>query len=479
MTTIRTLYGLLPSPLRDVAAGLRGWQLSRWRYGPETGAMAAEAVVREGWSEGRWRQWQGERLGRLIRHAGVRVPAYRDMWAGCEGLGNRDPFDILAGLPVLTKAGLRDRPERFLAEGLRGNDLWVEHTSGTTGTPLRMWHTRETLRGWYALVEARWRGWYGFDRRTPWAILGGQLVVPPGRRGPPYWVRNRPMRQLYLSAHHLSADSAPDYLRAIARHGARYLLGYTSALAALAGEIVRRNLDAPPLEAVISNAEPLHRHQREMIGAAFGCAVRETYGMSEMVCAASECGHGRLHLWPDCGVHEVLRLESDEPAAAGEVGRLVCTGLLGLEMPLVRYETGDLVAVADPGERCPCGRGLPVLLRVEGRNDDVIVTPGGRHVGRLDPVFKADMDIVEAQVVQDAPGHVEVRVVRGAAYSGRTEGQVRDALVERLDGMEVSFRYVTALPRGRNGKFKAVVSMLRGVEPGRTGVGVGRSEANG
>src|SRR6201999_2266836 len=119
---------------------------------------------------------------------------------------------------------------------------------------------------------------------------------------------------------------------------------------------------------IISNAEPLYAHQREFISRVFGCPVRDTYGMSEMTCAASECEAGKLHLWPEAGIYEVLRDDQDVPVRAGETGRLVCTGFLNPDMPLIRYEVGDRVAIAPPSEKCSCGRTLPILLSVEGRN---------------------------------------------------------------------------------------------------------------
>ena len=68
--------------------------------------------------------------------------------------------------------------------------MYYEHTSGTTGKPLHLWHSRETLKAWYALTEARMRRWYGIERGDRWAILGGQLVAPVTRNRPPYWVWN-------------------------------------------------------------------------------------------------------------------------------------------------------------------------------------------------------------------------------------------------------------------------------------------------
>jgi phenylacetate-coenzyme A ligase PaaK-like adenylate-forming protein len=57
--------------------------------------------------------------------------------------------------------------------------------------------------------------------------------------------------------------------------------------------------------------------------------------------------------------------EEGRPCAPGETGRVVATSLNNFAMPLIRYETGDTAEVGAP---CPCGRGLPVLTRIMGRD---------------------------------------------------------------------------------------------------------------
>src|SRR2546426_6049288 len=48
------------------------------------------------------------------------------------------------------------------------------------------------------------------------------------------------------------------------------------------------------------------------ISAAFRAPVRETYGMTENVAAASECEAGRLHQWPEVGLMETQDEERSE-----------------------------------------------------------------------------------------------------------------------------------------------------------------------
>ena len=454
------VYHHMPYPLRVLAASAHGYRLRWWRYGPETEDLVAAALERERWPAERWRAWQEERLAYILHRAATRVPYYREQWAERRRRGDRAAWDLLANWPVLGKEPLRANPRAFLADGCDPRRMYRTHTSGTTGTPLTLWFSREAERAWYALMEARWRGWHGVSRRDPWAILGGQLVAPFAQARPPFWVWNAGLNQLYMSSYHLAPQHAPAYLEAMARYRVRYVWGYASSLYALARAVLERGLAVPALGVAISNAEPLYDHQRHAIQRALACPVHTTYGMGEQVCAASECREGGLHLWPEAGLVEVLGDEGGQPLAAGKLGRLVATGLLNADMPLVRYELGDHGALAPAGASCPCGRTLPLLAAIEGRSDDLIVTPDGRRVGRLDPVFKADLPIREAQIIQERLDRVRVRLVPAHGYTQEDARTVARRLRQRLGDMEVVVEEVDAIPRSANGKFRAVVSLV-------------------
>ena len=439
-------YRRLPPRARSVAATLRGAQLRQQRYGADLDDRVAEILERDHWTPDQWKQWQEARLGEVLERARTRVPAYREFWDRDGG-----PWDRLEYWPVLEKADLRQDARRYLADDVTTWRLVHDHTSGTTGASLDLWLKRDTVRAWYALAEARWRRWYGVRQGDRWGMIGGQLVVPVERRQPPFWVWNAALRQLYMSSYHLAPDLVGAYLDAIVARRLRYVIGYPSSLHALALGALRAGRTDVRLEVVIANAEPLYDHQRSVISEAFGCPVRETYGMAEAVAAASECEHGRLHLWPDAGVTEV-------DAPEGQPGELIATGLTNGDMPLVRYRVGDRVHRS--AEDCPCGRTLPVLAGVEGRSDDVLYTVDGRRVGRLDPVFKDDSGIAEAQIVQREIDRLVVRYVPGPSTGARAEAVLADRLRARMGDIRIDFDRVEAIERTANGKFRAVVCEL-------------------
>jgi phenylacetate-CoA ligase len=212
------------------------------------------------------------------------------------------------------------------------------------------------------------------------------------------------------------------------------------------------------VQVAVANAEPVFPYQKEAVQQAFGCALRETYGMVELLAAAGECESGALHLFPEMGWLEVL--DENGPVENGRDGEFVCTSLLDADMPLIRYRLGDRGALASETARCPCGRTLPILAALEGRSDDLLYTRDGRRIGRLDPIFKTSLAIREAQIVQESLERVRVRYVPSAGFSAADAATTAERLRQRMGSIDVVLEETAFLPRGPNGKLHAVVCQL-------------------
>ncbi|MCM3874268.1 MAG: hypothetical protein ND895_26560 [Pyrinomonadaceae bacterium] len=449
------LYYRLPLAGRTLAASARGLYLRSWRYGADTDQLVEDAINRESWSAKSWENWQGDQLALVLRRAALQVPHYREMWATRRRNGDTASFEELANWPILEKETLRQNPSCFVADDCNPRRMFREHTSGTSAKPLELWWSRSTVRQWYAIFEARSRRWYGVSRHDRWGIFGGQLVTQIEQRQPPFWVWNAGLNQLYLSTYHLAPDLIPAYLDALSSYRITYLVGYTSALYALALEALRLERNDIQLKVIITNAEPLFDYQRKTIAEAFRCSVHQTYGMAELVGGAGECSFGNLHCWPEVGIIEV---DATNTSDGPNVGDFICTGLLNADMPLIRYRVGDRGSLSN--ESCACGRTLPIMRSLQGRIDDVLYTTDGRPIGRLDPVFKGNLHIREAQIIQETLKQIRVRFVRAPGYSPQSANSLVRELKKRLGPVEVVLEEVTKVPRTANGKFRAVVCNL-------------------
>lgn len=447
------IYNRLPGSARSLLASLHGYYLKWWRYGPETERLVAEALERESWGPDQWKNWQEEKLSRLLHRAMTQVPFYRNQWSERRRRGDSSSWEDLSNWPLLEKEVVRNNPHAFIANDISHKSMYHVHTSGTTGKPIDLWWSKQTVRQWYALFEARWRRWYGVSFRERWAILGGQLVTPVRQTKPPFWVWNAGLNQLYMSSYHLAPHLIPSYLDAIKRYEVRYLWGYTSSLHALAQEVLRLGRKDIKMKVAVTNAEPLFSYQRSEIAEAFQCPVRESYGMAEAVTAASECEDGQLHMWPEVGVTEVLSQDQ-----SGE-GEFICTGLINFDMLFIRYRLGDR-GIITRSTSCKCGRLLPQMGTIEGRLDDVLYTSDGRRIGRLDPVFKAHLPVREAQIIQETLDRVRVRYVPAPEYTDEAGNSITKRLQERMGSVQVILEPVEQLPRTASGKFRAVISKV-------------------
>jgi phenylacetate-CoA ligase len=393
----------------------------------------------------------------VLNRAATRVPYYRNLWRERRLKGDRASYELLENWPILEKEPLREQARAFVADDCDVARMFHEQTSGTTGKSLDLWWSRTTVRQWYALFEARCRLWYGISRHDRWAILGGQCVTPVNQRKAPFWVWNEALNQLYCSTYHLAPAYIPSYLDSLLRYRVRYLWGYTSALYELAQTALELDFQLPNIQAVITNAEPVFEYQRRAIEKAFACKLHETYGLAEIVVAASECDQRNMHLWPEVGWVESL---GDEPHSGSLDNELICTGLLNVDMPLIRYRTGDSGTMVDHADLCSCGRTLPMLKGVEGRVDELLYTRDGRRIGRLDPVFKSGLPVREAQVVQETMDQIRVRFVPAPKYTSRDGRLLIKRLQARLGNIEVLLEPVDRVPRMSNGKFRAVICNL-------------------
>jgi phenylacetate-CoA ligase len=455
-TPLEAIYRRLPIPLQQVACSLQGFGKARIRLGSAFARRLEELSVSEWWSKSEIAAYQDERLRGLVRHAYANVPFYRERLQEL-GLTPRDIRGCadLPKLPILTKEDVRQHRERMVADGVSRRRLLTAYTGGTTGTALQFYSSPEA-------VAFQWAVWWRHRQRfglTPedWHVnFTGKLVVPPEQRQPPYWRWNLPMRQVLFGMQHLTAENAPAFLDCLAHHAFSFWSGYPSMIHAFVQAVADAGEKVPsPPRVVVTGAETLRAHQRRDLEQATGATITDQYGLAEACGNASQCPEGRYHEDFEFGILECL------PQEGGKQGRVVCTGLADLDFPFLRYDSGDLALSSTTDETCPCGRQSAILRAIEGRVDDVVLTPEGLRISSFDYVFDDTPQVRECQILQERPGAITVRVVRRPAYRQSDEDFIRAEIARWISPLlETRFEYPTHIEREANGKFRAVKSML-------------------
>ena len=255
-----------------------------------------------------------------------------------------------------------------------------------------------------------------------------------------------------------------DFLRLVRATAGRrswYLRGFPSILALLGDQLLRAGTRLPTdPKVVISGGESLTGVRRATIAEAFSAVVVDRYACNEMAHVAQSCpaGAGGLHLLGDRVIVHVARGDG-HPAAPGERGRMLLTDLENRVMPLINYDVGD-VAVA--GSACPCGRGLPVLAAVEGREADTVRLPSGDRISAytLDACLRSACDagtLREYQIVQTAVDRLRLSLVATPRFTAHDAERVRRGF-ETLLGpeMAVEVAEVDEIEAGPSGKRSVV-----------------------
>jgi phenylacetate-CoA ligase len=403
-------------------------------------------------------QGQVESLRRLLRHAQANCPYYREAWEE-HGLSSERVGSLadLVQFPLTTREAIRANRQRMRVE-LPGQRMLTKATGGSSGVPLQFdlnmeSHERRTAATYRAY------GWAGAGPGTRQLYLWG---VPLGQR--PWRKRvkdrlwDRLQRRLTLNSFELSRDSVPEFLLRLNRYRPEVIVAYTNPLYVFARALDELNARPYSPRSIVVGAEKLHSFQRDLIQRVFRAPVFETYGSREFMIVGGECErHAGLHLTAE---NLIVELVDDEGRRTpdGEEGNVVVTDLTNYGMPFVRYVTGDRALAGF--EQCACGRGLPLLRKVVGRQLDIIETPDGRSVpGEFFPHLIKDFPAVERfQVVQEVLERVEVRLVVRPDWDEASRDRLGTELHKVL-GPEVflDVRQVSDIPLTSAGKLRVVV----------------------
>jgi phenylacetate-CoA ligase len=199
------------------------------------------------------------------------------------------------------------------------------------------------------------------------------------------------------------------------------------------------NLRDGALRIGIFGAEPWSEAMRRELEARLGIAAVDVYGLSEILGpgVACECLEARagLHGWEDHFLFETIDPETGAPVPPGASGELVITTLSKEALPMLRYRTRDITRLDTAP--CVCGRTHLRIMRVTGRNDDMLIIRGVNiYPSQIEAVLVGFPDIApHYQLVVERTGaldHLTIEVEAGAlAAAGAEARQALGAAVGR------------------------------------------------
>lgn len=403
------------------------------------------------------RQWY--RLKKIVAHAYSNCPFYTRFYRSL-GISPGDLrfWEHFRQLPVLTKKQIRGNAEDMVARNIPKSRLISRKTSGSTGVSL-FFYMDEAGAQWRRACAVRHDRWAGWDIGEPIAAIWGN---PPTKKGFRARLRNRFLhRTRYLDTLHMSEDDLETFARNLIARPATLLFGHAHSLYLFALFVRSRGLGGIVPRGIISTAMVLLEKQRSVIESVFQANVFNRYGCEEVSLIASECDfHAGLHVNLDLLVVEVLK--DGRPARPGEVGQVVVTDLTNYGMPFIRYRVGDTAVISD--KKCPCGRGFPLLERVDGRTADYILTAEGGLVSGIsltENFATLVPGLEQMQIIQEAADFLRLRIVPGESFNDHSERTIESLMHKRFGpAMRYHCEIVEAIPSEPSGKFRFVISKV-------------------
>ena len=434
--------------------------------GTRTAKRMAELEKSQWWPSERHRESQVVALRSLVTYAFEQVPYYRRLAAelGLRPEDIRTPED-LAKLPLLTKDIIHENLLNLLADDYPRSKMRSSWTGGTTGSRMHFYTTRDNQLSWALPRWVRSMEMQGFTIGDPHVSIG-QMT---DRRKPlgehlAHGVSTRLQRVTRLDSMTVTEENLEGIVKTIGHAAPCTIAGYPSSLALVAQYIKDSGRRPPQILDSMVGGEQLLPHQRAIVQEAFGNEPYLRYGSNELLEAAAECpARNGLHASIEDFVIEVVD-DSGQPVNEGQVGRLVFTNLRSYSMPFIRYAIGDIGSLM-PGT-CSCGRTLPRIHPVVGRDIDFLYTRDGGRIApmQLDMSAVLEMGVTQFRIVQHDYNRLSITLVpshgTGLSYNQAAIAQAVEHNIKALIGNSLSLdmQFADRIEMNISGKRLAVMS---------------------
>jgi phenylacetate-CoA ligase len=403
-------------------------------------------------------EFQRTQLAQLLRHAKATVPFYKTRLDPLFGKNSTIDWSRWHEIPIITRADLRERRTELLARELPpGHGPTKDFsTSGSSGVPItvtatsiagqaqRAAHARSEKL--HSLNHAKCRAAFDFPSEfQDW----GEVIR--NRKKEPIGALRPGSQGNIMKVSTKGTDS--DKLSALRRGKAAILSSLPNDIEIIARKNLRlRQQDRVKLENILCFGQGPTSGQRDLFWKSFGAKTVEVYSSKEAGFMAFQCAAGNhFHVNSELVFLEILNGQG-LPCAPGETGRVVVTPLYSTAQPLIRYEQGDM---ATPELICSCGINLPVLVKIDGRQDPILKLPGRLatemlvNKDLLSDTLKADA----FQVAQVSELQFEIRYVAIRPTTPASKGVITKHLRKVLHSkLNVNYRKVGEIPRNAGGK---------------------------
>jgi len=319
------------------------------------------------------RALQLQRFNVIVQRAYDQVRLFHDRMEE-NGMKPEDlrTLEDISQLPFTQKTDLRDTYPFGLFASPMKDIVRLHASSGTTGKPIVVAYTREDLLVWTNVMVRSFAACGLHEGDVIQNAYGYGLFT--GGLGAHYGAE-----ALGATVIPISGGNTQRQLMVMKDFGVTAICCTPSYFLHLIDQAPEAgvNLKELPLRVGVFGAEPWTESMRRHIEADSGIKAYDIYGLSEIVGpgVAMECPcQAGPHIFEDYFYPEIVDPKTGKPCPDGEEGELVLTTLGKMAMPMIRYRTRDITALAS--EICECGRTLRRIKRISRRSDDMFIIRG-------------------------------------------------------------------------------------------------------
>jgi phenylacetate-CoA ligase len=394
---------------------------------------------------------QRERLHNLLTFASEKSPFYKNL----NITENPDPFQRIKDFPVMTKKIIKENIGGLVLKDQ--SKLIRLASSGSSGIQGEVYMEKINQSNQLA-AQTLWWEWSGYKLGN--SIL--QTGITPNR-GKVKTIKDFLLQTLYVSAYNLDQKEVLKILRDLQKKPRQHFMGYASSLYVFAKVAEENGIDDIHFKSVVSWGDKMFPHFRSFIEKQFHTTVFDTYGCGEGFMIAGECSAHHYHIMTPLVYLEILD-DNGYDVSPGELGNVVVTRLDNFAMPLIRYTLGDLAIIDDPNATCSCGRALPLLKKVIGRDTDIVKTRSGKFmvVHAFTGIFEHVPEIRQFRVIQKDIDSIDIEYIKDEGFTGQVLDNVKEKIYGYLhEDFPVHFKEVTFIPPTPSGKPQIIQSFLK------------------
>jgi phenylacetate-CoA ligase len=238
------------------------------------------------------------------------------------------------------------------------------------------------------------------------------------------------------------------------------IVTYPSLLSLLEKEITNKKISGINPKMILTTGETLNDSMREKLSKTLKSDIFRFYASEEFGPIAFECRkHLGYHVITDNVIVENIKNGKD--SGPNETGEVILTGLYNYKMPLIRYKLGDLAILKY--DKCECGRNLPLIKQVVGREDDILTLPSGKKISpRMINVIEEIPGISAYKTIQKAKDYFLVQVIKNNEFTDNTINEiVRMIKIGCLgEKVKIKVQIVKEISKERTGKIRTIVSKV-------------------